>query len=153
MARTGEELWNPLTGERIVFLQTAADTGGELLEMDDFWTRPGPRTPAHVHPGMQERWEILMGVARFRIDGVESTADPGELVLVAPGTPHQAWSSGERPVHVRIQMRPALRWEQFVARLFALASEAHCAGASVPDPRALLALLREFPQEIAFAQP
>jgi hypothetical protein len=33
-----DELFNPLTGERIVFRKTAAETGGVLLEMDDFWT-------------------------------------------------------------------------------------------------------------------
>jgi mannose-6-phosphate isomerase-like protein (cupin superfamily) len=149
MARAGDELLNPLTGERIVFVRTAADTDGELLEMDDFWTRPGHRAPEHVHPGMQERWEIVAGMACFRIAGVERTAGPGELVVAPPGVPHRAWNPGEQPVHLRIQMRPALRWEQFVERLFALANDAHSNGSSVLDPPALLALLREFPREIA----
>ncbi len=50
MARAGDELVNPITGERIVFRKTAADTDGTLLEMDDFWTQPGHRAPEHVHP-------------------------------------------------------------------------------------------------------
>jgi quercetin dioxygenase-like cupin family protein len=149
MARAGDELLNPLTGERIVFVRTAADTGGELLEMDDFWTRPGHRAPEHAHPEMQERWEIVAGTACFQIAGVQRTAGPGEVVLAAPGVPHQAWNPSEQPVHLRIQMRPALRWEQFVEGLFALAREAHDSGSSVPDPSSLLRLLREFPREIA----
>lgn len=48
MARAGDELVNPITGERIVFRKTAAETAGRLLEMDDFWTQPGHRAPEHV---------------------------------------------------------------------------------------------------------
>lgn len=150
MAHPGDELLNLLTGERIVFLKTAADTGGELLEMDDFWTQPGHRAPEHVHPEMQERWEILAGTACFRIAGVERTAGPGELVVAAPGVAHQAWNPGEQPVRLRIQMRPALRWEQFVERLFTLANDAHTRGFGALDPALLGDLLREFPREIAF---
>ncbi|MEX2105727.1 MAG: hypothetical protein WD810_02405 [Solirubrobacterales bacterium] len=49
------QIENPAAGERIVFVQTAAETGGELLEMDDFWTHTDHRTPEHVHPEMEER--------------------------------------------------------------------------------------------------
>jgi mannose-6-phosphate isomerase-like protein (cupin superfamily) len=148
MARAGDELLNRLTGERIVFVKTAADTGGELLEMDDFWTQPGRRANEHVHPGMQEHWEVLAGTACFRIAGVEQTAGPGELVVAAPGVPHLAWNPGEQLVHLRVQMRPALRWEQCIERLFALSNDAYSTGSSVPDPSALHRLLREFPREI-----
>ena len=52
-------------------------------------------------------------------------------------------------MHLRIQMQPALRWEQFVEGLFALALDAHDSGSSAPDPSGLLRLLQEFPREIA----
>ncbi len=149
MVRAGDELVNPLTGERIVFRRTAAETGGTLLEMDDFWTQPGVRAPAHVHPEMQESWEIVAGTACFRIAGEERTAGPGAVLVADPGVPHQAWNAGEEPVHVRIQMCPALRWETFVERLFALARDAHSDGRQAPDPQLALELLREFPHEIA----
>jgi quercetin dioxygenase-like cupin family protein len=138
MSRAGEAIENPLTGERIVFLRTAAETGGELLEMDDFWTRPGQRAPAHVHPGMEETWQVIAGRAGFRIGDRELEAGPGETVVAPAGTPHQAWNASEGETHLRITMRPALRWEEFVRRLFA-------------DPERGLELLREFPDEIALA--
>jgi quercetin dioxygenase-like cupin family protein len=149
MARAGEELFNPLTGERIVFVRSASETGGELLELDDHWTRPGHRAPEHVHPQMRERWEVRAGVAGFRIDGAERTAGPGELVVADPGVPHLAWNAGGQPVHLRIQLRPALGWEDFVVELFALADEAHRRGLEDPEPRALLELLARFPREVA----
>jgi quercetin dioxygenase-like cupin family protein len=149
MVRTGDELVNPVSGERIVFLQTAADTGGRLLEMDDFWTRPGHRTLEHIHPEMQERWEVIAGRVCFRVAGVERIAGPGEVVIAPAGVPHMAWTLGAAPVHLRIQMRPALCWEQFVERLFALARDGHTDERGMPDPTLMVELLREFPREIA----
>ena len=34
MAFSGQTIDNPVSGERITFIQTAADTGGELLEFE-----------------------------------------------------------------------------------------------------------------------
>ena len=149
MAKAGEQLLNPSTGERIVFRRTAAETGGLLLEMDDYWGAPGHRAPEHVHPAMTESWEVISGAVCFRIDGVERIAGPGESVTAPAGTRHAARNAGAEAVHLRIQMRPALEWERFVERLFALGSE-QAGGAH--DADALLALLREFPSEIALPE-
>lgn len=149
MARAGDELVNPITGERIVFRRTAAETGGRLLEMEALWTRPGWRAAEHVHPEMQERWEVIAGAASFRIDGVEWTAGPGEKIVAEPAVPHLAWNLGGEPVRLRIQMRPALAWETFVERLFALAADAHAGKLGTPDPALVRELLGEFPREIA----
>jgi mannose-6-phosphate isomerase-like protein (cupin superfamily)/ketosteroid isomerase-like protein len=139
VARAGETVENPATGERITFVRTAADTSGELLVMDDSWTRPGHRAPEHVHPAMEERWEVVEGRAAFRIAGEELEAGPGETVVAPPATPHAAWNPTGEPVRLRIEMRPALRWEDAVERIFA--------GAPPVE------LLREFPREIAAPDP
>jgi mannose-6-phosphate isomerase-like protein (cupin superfamily) len=149
MARAGEEIFNPVTGERIRFLRTSADTGGALLEMEDTWTRPGHRAAEHVHPDMEERWDVLSGSAAFRIGGVESRAGPGDVVVAPPGTPHLAWNPGEGEVRLRIEMRPALRWEELVERLFALASEGRTDARGVPEPALLAELVREYRRELA----
>jgi mannose-6-phosphate isomerase-like protein (cupin superfamily) len=138
MARAGDEVENASTGERIVFLRTSADTGGELLEMENVWTRAEHRTPPHVHPEMEETWEVVSGRAGFRIGDEEHSAGPGESVVAPPGVAHHAWNEGGGETRLRITMRPALRWEEFVVALFA-------------DPASGLELLREFPEEIALA--
>lgn len=131
---------NRLTGERIVFLRTAQETDGALLEMDDFWARADHQTPEHVHPAMEERWEVIAGSVRFEIDGVAQTATAGDTVIALPGTPHSARNVGSEPVQLRIQMRPALRWQEFVERLFAL---------DTSESDSLATLMREFSSEIA----
>jgi mannose-6-phosphate isomerase-like protein (cupin superfamily) len=122
---------NPQTGERV----TVVSETPELLTMDVVWPRPGHRAAEHVHPEMEERYLVVAGRAAFRIDGAEREAGPGEIVVVGPGTPHRAWNPTSEEVRLSIEMRPALRWAEFVERLF-----------GGEDP---VALLREFPREIA----
>ena len=136
MPGPGDVLEHPVTGERITFIVVS----GELLVMEAVWPAPTgrpARTPPHVHPEMEERWEVLEGTAAFRIGEEERTCGPGESVVAPPGVAHLAWNPGEGRVRLRIEMRPALRWRAFVERLFA--------AGGVPDA----ALLREFTREIA----
>ncbi|HEX8054220.1 MAG TPA: cupin domain-containing protein [Thermoleophilaceae bacterium] len=133
MPGAGDTLENPATGERITFLRTAADTGGDLLEMEDVWVRPDHATAPHLHPRMEETWEVVSGRAGFRIGDDELEAGPGERVVAPRGVVHSAWNLSGGETRLRITMRPALRWEQFVERLF-----------TAPGPE----LLREFADEI-----
>jgi quercetin dioxygenase-like cupin family protein len=136
MAVAGQIVINNATGERVTFVRTAADTGGELLELELVWPRPGERAPEHVHPEMEERYEVVSGTPWFRIAGEEIAAGPGDVVTVPPGTPHLAWNPTEGEIRLKVEFRPALRWEEFVERLFA---------GREPVP----ALMREFRREIA----
>lgn len=124
---------NPRTGEQIVFEVRTP----EMLVMQSTWTRPGRRAAVHVHPEMEERYEVLEGTAAFRIAGMERTAAVGETVILPPGTPHLAWNPTQGVVRLRITMQPALRWSDFVERLFAGEDAA--------------VLLREFHREIRLA--
>lgn len=149
MPVAGEEIENPVTGERILFRRTAAETGGEVLELDDLWTRPDHRVAEHVHPEMEERWEVLKGTVCFRIGGAERTACPGDVVIAPAGTPHSGRNCGPGEARLRIEMRPALRWEEGVKRLFGLAAEGRTDEQGVPEPEALVELLQEFHRELA----
>ena len=136
MAEAGDAFVNPATEERIVFVRTAADTGGELLEMENLWTRADHSTAPHVHPKMEETWEVVSGRARFRIGDEETVVGPGDTVVAPPGVPHRAWNESGGRTALLITMRPALRWEEFVVRMF-----------EAPDRVA--ELLAEFRDEIA----
>jgi len=106
---------NPRTGEQVEFESETP----ERLVMHSTWTRPGHRALAHIHPQMEERFEILEGTAAFSIDGREFRATAGESVVVPPATAHLAWNPTDEPVRLRITMRPALCWAEFTRRLFA----------------------------------
>src|SRR3954467_600483 len=108
MATAGQTVVNAATGECVTFVRTAAETGGELLELGLVWPRPGQRAPAHVHPEMEERYRVLEGTAAFRIGDEELTANRGEVVTVPPGTTHLAWNPTEGEVRLKVEFRPAL---------------------------------------------
>jgi quercetin dioxygenase-like cupin family protein len=122
---------NPRTGEQV---ERIAETP-EVLTMITTWTRPGHRATEHIHPIMEERFEVLEGRAAFRIDGVEIEAAAGSFVVAPPGRRHLAWNPTDEPVRLRIEMRPALRWWSFTTRFFA-----------GDDP---IALLDEYRDEVA----
>lgn len=149
MAHPGDEIFNPITGERIVFVWTSADTGGELLEFDDYWNRPGHRASEHVHPKMEESWEVLRGTPCFRIGEEEIPAVAGDLIVAPAGVPHMGWNAGGDEVCVRVRMRPALRWEDFMVKLFAMAEAGETDDEGIPEPALLMQLLKEFADEIA----
>ncbi len=122
---------NPASGEVVEVLSES----DELLVMQVTWPRPGHRAVAHVHPGMQERWQVVEGRAAFEIDGVETRLAPGEDVVAEAGQRHLAWNPTDEKVVLRIEMRPALRWVEFVRRPF---------GGEPP-----LELLKAFPKRYA----
>ena len=95
---------------------------------------------------------MIAGSVRFEIGGVERTMGPGETIVAPPGTPHTARNVGEQPVHLRIQMRPALRWQEFVERLFTLTTRDGGDEDPEIDADALAALVAEFDREVAPAR-
>ena len=118
MARAGDELVNPATGQRLVFKQTAADTGGELLLMETWYRAGGPRAPAHYHPKQDERFEVLSGAVHCVIDGEERVLSQGEVLEVPRGTVHEFGGHPDEDAHVRWETRPALRTEDFFEAVF-----------------------------------
>lgn len=105
---------NARTGEIVEFVLESDD----LLQMDVTWPKPGSRSIRHAHPTMDERWTIIEGRAAFEIDGVRVEAGPGSSVVAPPGRPHLAWNPTDQPVRLRIEMRPARRWAEFIRRMF-----------------------------------
>ena len=128
-----EFIENPATGERITFLVSTP----ELLVMHAVWPRPGHRTVEHAHPAMEERFTALTGSVALRIGGRELMLAEGESATAPAGVRHLAWNPSSGSVEVRLEMRPACRWEQFTRRLFA-----------GEDPRGLL---REYGQEVSIS--
>ena len=125
MANKGQSLNNPCTGERIVFQQTEQDTGGTLVEFDH--TMPPSATPTfaeHVQLNQEERFEIVSGTARYRLNGVEHQAQAGETVIVPPGAFHiNCWNAGPAELQLRHSFRPAMGADFFFERMFTLAQE------------------------------
>ena len=156
MAKAGDEIINPVTGHRIIFMKTTQDTDGELLLMD--WIgRPGWKAgPVHVHSFQEERFEVLSGTLGSHAAGVELTHKPGdEVVVVPPGVEHTVWNAGEEEVHALVELRPAsVRTETMLETVFGLAQDGKLSKAGIPsNPFRLALIVHDYEDQIYLAQP
>jgi quercetin dioxygenase-like cupin family protein len=120
MIRSGDSIENPVTGERLVFHQTSADTRGERVVFETFVRPTCFVAAAHVHPFQEERFQVLTGSVGFRIGGKRRNAGPGERLVVPPGTAHRFWNDGDDVARFLCEVRPALQFEQLIETMFGL---------------------------------
>ena len=153
MARQGEVLDNPVTGERIEFRRTAGDTAGEALAFD-YYLAPGGFAVGkvdHIHPRQEERIEIESGALGVRIDGDEWTATPGTRFAVPAQTPHAVWNAGDSEMHAVVELRPALAIEAFFETTTGLARDGKTNRTGIPGPLQTAVLAKAFEAEIRAA--
>ena len=144
MVRPGQVMENPVTGEdRIVFTKTAQQTGGELFELELFIRAGAPGTPEMVHSLQDETFKILSGSLDFRIGGQEQHLTAGESLVIPKGTPHNWWNASDEEAHVLVEIRPALRSEEFFANIYGLCSEKE----ALPNPLQMAVLIDEHKDE------
>lgn len=153
MAKPGDELRHPITGERLVWRQVARDTDGALLQADMFASPQASPAAAHVHPRQEERFEVLAGVLKVSIDGVETTLRPGDVAVVPPGTPHTWRNVDDVEAQMLVDFRPALRSEMFFETLFGLAADGKTDRKGLPHLLQLATLAIEFSDEVRLARP
>ncbi len=148
MALSGDVLVNPISGERFTFRKTAAETNGDLLAFD-LELSPDGRVPgAHVHPIQEEHFEVVAGTLQFRMGPRVITGGAGDHVVIPPGTIHAFKNASNIPVHVRVEVRPALRMEELLETTVALAREGRTTAAGLPHPLDLALFMREFEAEV-----
>ena len=143
MIRQGDTIENPITGERVTFLKTSAETDGELVVIDAAVAPGGFVAAEHLHPYQSERFEILSGDVEFKLGKEVVTARPGDVVMVESGTPHQFRNLGNEEIRFRTEVRPALSFETFLQTMFGLASEGKTNKKGMPNPFRLAVIMDE----------
>src|SRR5437762_1358324 len=92
---------------------------GDVLRAE-VWAEPGSAVPLHLHPRLEERWEVVDGDVTFRIDREKRRAQPGDRLVAAPGVRHAFKNTGDRVAHLRVEVEPALDLQQFLEEAAAL---------------------------------
>ena len=123
-------------------------TRGELLAFDMTLSVDGHVPGAHVHPAQEERFEIVSGTMKFRMNGKKIVAGPGDVVTVPAGARHKFSNGGDEPVQVRVEVRPALKMEDLLCNTVALATEGKTNRKGMPKPVHLALFVREYENEV-----
>ncbi len=144
MARAGQQISNPRTGQLMTFLELRDD----LLRIDTVNPVTDEREPLHVHPKQESGAELISGSLVFEVDGVETALAPGDSISVPANTPHRFWNDGEEDAHAIQYFRPALATAAFFETLFALAARDQLDAKGMPRPLQLAVMVPEFENEI-----
>ena len=123
MIRTGDTIHNPVTGERITFRATSADTNGEAVVIECTVQPDGFVAATHIHPSQSERFAVIDGTLGLKNGKEKVTLERGEVAVVEPGTPHRFWNAGKQEVRFMCEVRPALQFESLLETMFALAAD------------------------------
>ena len=140
IASVGATIENPVTGERITWVETAAISRGELLSFDLAIAPGGSAAAPHRHARQEECFRVERGSVEVEIAGARRTVRPGERVVVPVGAAHRWWNAGAQEAVVRVELRPALDTETFFETFFGLARDGATDARGMPDLLAVAAL-------------
>jgi mannose-6-phosphate isomerase-like protein (cupin superfamily) len=141
MAKAGDVIENPVTGERITFLETSEDTNGELLRFE-YVLPPGFSIFEHVHPRQEERHEVISGTLWGRVGGREQVFGEGQRVVGPPGVPHSYRNPSVNEELLLVSgIRPPLRFETLFETGYGLARDRKTTRQGIPKNPLQLAVL------------
>lgn len=154
VVRAGDALWNPLTGEKALLVESAEESGGARI-VCDFAVEAGGFVPGgeHVHDHCAEHFEVRAGQITFVMDGEERTISPGEQATVVPGTWHRWWNAGDGEVQIRTRVEPAMRFEEAIAVVWGLCADGHTNSDGVPTPLLGALLATRYRREMRYRKP
>jgi mannose-6-phosphate isomerase-like protein (cupin superfamily) len=59
---------------------------------------PGGETIEHLHRDSEELYRFVSGRGRMKLGDALAEVRPGDTALIAPGTPHKLWNTGDEPL-------------------------------------------------------
>jgi DNA-binding NarL/FixJ family response regulator/mannose-6-phosphate isomerase-like protein (cupin superfamily) len=153
MIRSGDTIENPLTGERITFHTTSADTNGEAVVIECVVQPDGFVAAAHVHPSQTERFNVIDGRLGMKVGRKKLLLERGDVAVVESGKPHKFWNMGNEEVRFVCEVRPALQFESLLETMFALAADGKTSKKGMPNPLRLAVIARAHFDTVRLPQP
>jgi quercetin dioxygenase-like cupin family protein len=150
---TFRPFFNAATGERIEYTAIAENNDGELVRFN--WrSMPGGAITEHIHPGQEERFTIVSGLAHFTVAGEERTAGPGDTIVVPAGVRHSEGNLGSVEIEGVIELRPALHTKEFHEAIAGLVADGRTTPRGAPkNPLQLGATFWHFRHESRVTSP
>lgn len=153
MAQTPTAIFNPLSGQRMIFRKTGKETKGSLLEIESFNPPSVDKEPVHIHPLQESSAEVLSGKLHFNVNGKTFAVGPGEKIVIPPGAPHSFWNEGPEEAHSIQHFSPALTIETFFRTYFALARDGKINKKGTANPFLMARVLLYHQNDIRLTKP
>ncbi|MFS0515016.1 cupin domain-containing protein [Nostoc sp. UIC 10607] len=119
----GEQIENPVTGDRMTILCSTNDTNGEYVKFQ-FELPPGSQgSPLHYHDTKTEIFEVLSGSLEMEVGekGNIKVLQPGEVLQIPTNVYHSFRNASDNWVIFTSEVRAAGEFEHFLRSLFGLA--------------------------------
>lgn len=153
MAYKGKVIANPVTGQQIKFVQTAKDTGGQLLEMESVYAASSKEPPPHYHPYQAEHFTILEGEMTVRMNGGLTVLKKGDSLHVPPNTIHSMWNDTSSVATVNWKVQPAMNTEYFFENAMGLAKDGKTKADGMPRFLQVVLLASRYSGTFRLAKP
>src|SRR3954452_23482425 len=108
MAYIGQHLENPVTGEKLPFVETSGSTDGARVVVDLELAAGGKVPGVHIHPKKEEKSKFCQGTMKFSYGMKKIVANAGKPVVVPAGKIHDFANAGDTAALVRVTISPAL---------------------------------------------
>ena len=134
-------IYHPIQRDRVTFLKTADETGGErtLVEVE---LSPGGGNGLHYHRSYSERFSPISGTLGVQIGKQECTLLPGDSALVEPGVPHRFFNPTQETIRFYVELAPGSKgFEQSLHIAYGLARDGETRANGIPRSLLALALL------------
>ena len=153
MIKQGDSITNARTGQRMIFLQTWAETNGTQLQIECFSPVTPLKEPEHIHPFQENRFKIIKGELCFCINGKEQIVYAGDSISIPKNVPHHFRNSGNTQAHYIQEFYPALRIDRLFETFFALARDGKLNRKGAPNIFCTSLIMLAHEKEIRLAKP
>lgn len=104
----------PRTKDKIVFIKTSADTGGEYsVLLAEVYSGSGP--PVHYHKIITQTFKVLEGVLLLKVKDKVHTLRAGDICTIPPKVPHSESSEKGKLMKCIVEICPGHKgYEDFM---------------------------------------
>jgi quercetin dioxygenase-like cupin family protein len=135
---TTEDVFRLPGGASFVIRKSAAETGGERVELEMTLPPGAAGPPPHFHPRQEEQWQVLAGTLEVQVDGNWRTLREGESESIPAGHVHTLRNRTNEDVRVLDVHIPALDFQDYMQDLHRLTEAGKIT--SLRSPRSLIYL-------------
>lgn len=154
MAHAGKIILSTKMDGIVKCIKTAADTGGDLLEMEATFNTAVSSTPEHYHPNQDEHIEVLAGMVSIEINGQERLYVAGESFDFPRNVPHRfLGAAGSEEAQILWQIQPALDSETFIETVYGLEADGKMEGGGILSMCQTAVIYQAFHAECRLTKP